>query len=374
MAQSTISSDNRVTKFLSQVYRTYVAGGRFGPYQGTSENAVVQVKRDLKKVSVPLVGELSGNGVSGSGTLTGNEESLSNYAFELTPTYYRNGVVIDNEEREKSEFDLYREARPTLQDWMMKLKRDQTIEAMCAVEAGGTYLNYGDASDANHNTWLTNNNDRVLYGAAKNNTSAGDHSASLANLTTADDRLDAAQITLLKRIARSASPLIRPVTVDGDVESFVYFVDPYGFRDLKEDSTIAQANREARKRGLNNPIFADGDLMYDGVVIKEIPEIAKFIDDTSSDAFSGVWGANATANGLNDAGGSSSRVGVGFLCGAQAIGMGIGRMPEFKIKKEDDYGHQNGVGISCKHDIKKFFYNNKQHGVVTHFFSAPLDS
>ena len=85
-------------------------------------------------------------------------------------------------------------------------------------------------------------------------------------------------------------------------------------------------------------------------------------------------GANATGDNLVTSGNGSSRVGVGFFCGAQALGFGIARPASFKRKKEDDYEHQNGVGITMKHDIKKTFYNLKQHGMVTHFHSAAADS
>lgn len=386
MAGSSIQSANQTTRFQSEVRREYVRGGRFGPYIGKTENAIIQVKQDLKKVSIPLVGKLGNAGVSGSTQLSGSESPLANYAATLDPTYWRNGVLIDNEENEKAEFDLFQEARPALMNWAMEKKRDQIIQAMGAIEAGGTYYNYGGtegskgstaASAANMDTWNTNNQDRVLYGSAKSNNTAGNHTTSLSAIDTTNDKLDAGIITLLKRMAESASPLIRPVKIKSDEPWYVFFVDPYGFRDLKEDSTIAQANREARPREvMDNPIFTGGDLVYDGVIIKKVPEIAIFIDgDSSGSPWDGVWGANAdSADGLDNGGDSSSRVGIGFFCGAQAVGMGLGRMPSFKRRKEDDYEHLNGVGLTMKHDIKKIFYNNKQHGMITAFFSAALDS
>jgi hypothetical protein len=386
MAGSTIVSANQTTRFQSEVRREYVRGGRFGPYIGKTENAIIQVKQYLKKVSIPLVGKLKSAGVSGSSTLGGNEEALSNFAATLQPTYWRNGVLIDNEENEKPEFNLFQEARPALMNWAMEKKRDQIIQAMGAVEAGGTYLNYGGtegafgstaASAANMDTWNTNNQDRVLYGSVKSNNTSGNHTTSLSSIDTTNDKLDSGIITLLKRMAETARPLIRPVKVKSDEPWYVFFVDPYGFRDLKEDSTIAQANREARPREvMDNPIFTGGDLVYDGVIIKKIPEIAIFIDgDSSGSPWDGVWGAGAaSADGLDDGGDTSSRVGIGFFCGAQAVGLGLGRMPSFKRRKEDDYEHLSGVGLTMKHDIKKIFYNNKQHGMITSFFSAALDS
>ena len=181
-------------------------------------------------------------------------------------------------------------------NWAMELKRDQIIQAIGAEEAGGTYLNYGDATAANHDTWNSNNTDRILYGAAKSNLTSGDHTTSLGTIDTTNDKLDADIVTLLKRMAESANPLIRPVMIKSDEPWYVLFVGAFGFRDLKEDSTIAQANREARPREvMDNPIFTGGDLVYDGVIIKKVPDMDKFIDgDGSGSAFDGVWGANGS--------------------------------------------------------------------------------
>lgn len=376
MTNSSVNSSNVVTKWQKKANREFVREGRFGPFIGKDDNSIIQVKQDLKTVSIPLVAKISGNGVTGSQQLSGNEKALANYAFTLTPTYYREGVLVDNEENEKSEFELVEEARPALMNWAMELKRNHIIDALGGVQAGGVYYNYKDASAANLDTYNTNNQDRVLYGSAKSNNTSGNHTASLANIDTTNDKLDAGIVTLAKRMAKNANPIIKPYRIKGDEDWYVFFVDSYGFRDLKEDSTIAQANREAWARGKDNPIFAGGDLLYDGVIIKEVEDFSIFIDgDSSGTVWDGAWGANAASgDGLNDGGNGGSRIGVGFLCGTQAVGFGLGRMPSFKRRKEDDYEHQNGVGLSLKHDIKKMFYNNKQHGALTVFYSAAIDS
>ncbi len=373
MANSIVASANVVTKFQKKTNRDYVRKGRYGPFTGTTDNAIIQIKQDLKTVSIPLIAKIpTGEGVVGSGQLAGNEKALANFAFTLTPTYFREAVLVDNEENEKSEFQLTQEARPALMNWAMELKRDHITQAFGAIEAGGTYLNYGDATAANLDTWNTNNTDRILYGAATNNLTAGDHTTSLGTIDTTNDILSASVIRLLKDIAEQANPIIRPFKIDEDQDTYVFFVDTNGFRDLQVDTEIAQANREARPREVaSNPIFNGGDLFFDGVIIKKVPDIKQFIDgDSTGSAFDAVWGANSTADDLSVAGASSSRVAPGFFCGTQAIGFGLGRMPSFNRRKEDDYGHQNGVGISLKHDIKKMFYNNKQHGVVTSFYSS----
>lgn len=384
MANSTIASGNKTTRFQSQVAHEYVRGGRFGPYIGQTENAIIQVNRNLKKTSLPLIAKLGGAGVNGSATLAGNEEALSNYAYTLQPTYWRNGVLVDNEENELSEFDLFQEARPALMNWTMEKKRDQIIQAMGAIEAGGTYYNYGGsegafgstaASAANMDTWNTNNQDRILYGAAKSNNTSGDHTTSLGTIDTTNDKLDADILGILKRMAKTADPLIRPVMIKGDEPWYVFFVGSFAFRDLRADLDTRHQNAGPRSM-TENVLWTGGDLVYDGIIIKEVPEIdSLFIDgDGAGGPFDGVWGANATGDSLATSGASTSRVGVGFFCGAQALGFGVGRVASFKRRKEDDYEHQNGVGITMKHDIKKTFYNNKQHGMITSFHSAAADS
>jgi hypothetical protein len=385
MAESTISSGNVVTRFKKKVLREYVRGGRFGDAIGMDENKIIQVVNETKKCSIPLVAKVGGAGVRGSTQLSGSEQPLSNYDYTLQPTYHRQGVLIDNEEREKSEFDLFTEARPALMNWMMETKRDEIIQAMGAIEAGGTYYNYGGveasgakgssaASAANMDTWNTNNQDRILYGEAKGNLTAGDHTGSLTAIVAADATLDRGMIELMKRMAQDADPLIRPIMIKGDEPWYVFYVGKYGFRDLRTDLETSHQNAGPRSMS-DNPLWKGGDLVWDGVIIKEVPDIDKFIDNTSgSGLWDGVWGANAAGDSLLTAEAAGGRVGVGFLCGAQALGFGIGRTAQFKRRKEDDYEHLNGVAISAKHDIKKTFFNGKQHGMLTNFHAAAVDA
>ena len=385
MTSMTVSSGNKTIRFQKDVSREYVRDGVYGPYIGKDQNSIIQTNNNLKKISLPLIGKMKGTGVKGSSQLAGSEQSLSNYAQTCQPTHFRQGALVDNEENELAEFDLFSEARPALMNWAMELKRDQITQALGAVQAGGTYYNYGGAegafgataaSGANMDTWNTNNQDRILYGKLKSNNSSGNHTTSLGNIDTTNDKATAAGVTLVKRMATNANPLIRPYMTKDGKPWFVLFIGSLGFRDLREDSTIAQVNRDARERGLNNPIFTDGDLVYNGVIIKEVYDMDKFTDGATDpdDPYSGVWGAGATGDSLATSGASSTRVGVAFLCGAQAVCFVRGRNASFATRKEDDYGHLNGVGVSMKHDIKKAFYNNKQHGMVTWFHSAAADA
>lgn len=370
MANTVVPSDNRVKKFLSDFFQEYVRQSRYAPYTGTSMNNIIVIKEGKQQIQIPLITSLKSAGVSGSGTLRGNGEQVNQYGMTLTPTYHRNAVEFDMEELDKPAYDLMMAARPLLMDWAMEKTRDDITEALGAIYDGTTYANYGTAAAGSKDTWLTNNNDRILFGAAKNNTVAGNFTSSLAAITAADDKMTASVMGVAKRIAQQAQPRIRPFKVAGDKEMFICFHDPYAFRNLAADNAIKEAQREVVGQG--KPIFEGGGFLYDNVWHVEIPEIGEFIDG-DADGYA-PWGADAVADSLATAGDNSSRVGVSFLCGMQAVGFGLGMRPKIVVDKEHDYEFQPGVAVMLKHDIDKAFFNNKQHGVVTIFTSAAVDA
>jgi len=373
MANTTVSADLRVTKYLSEFFKEYIRNSRFSRYTGTSSNNVITIKEDRKRIEIPLVTRLKGNGVTGSNTLRGNGEAIGNYGLTLTPTYYRHAVEFDKEEIEKPNIDLMSAARPLLMDWAKELQRDHIIEGMGAIFNGTTYANYGSATAGAMDTWNTNNADRVLYGEAKANRVAGDHTASLTAIATADAKLDTGIISLAKRMAQQADPHIRPLKSSEDEEAYIMFCDPYAFRDLKADTAIQQAQREGLQRGAKHqPLMTGGDLLWDNVIIREIPEIADFIDGTSGT--NGLWGGSATADGLNTAEAAGGRVGVCFLCGQQALSYGLGQRPKTVVDRLYDFEFQPAVAVELKHDIQKSYFNDVQHGMVTVFVAAAADS
>jgi hypothetical protein len=371
MANTTVIDNNRVIKFRKDFFREYVRDGRFDAETSTTNNGVITIKQDKKIVSIPLVARLSNQGKSGSSTLRGNGEALSNYEMRLTPTYHRNSVEYDKEEGDKPAFELMTAARPALMDWAMELKRDQTILAMGAVSAGGTYVDFGNASQANLDAWLVDNSDRVLFGADTGHYS-GDFSADIAKIAVATDRATGSIIQLLKTMAKNARPRIRPVRIEGAgaKEWFIAYCDSYVFRDIKSD--LKSSHESAMPRSRDNIIFQDGDLMWDGVIIKEVPEISDFIDGGSpivgDDFVAGSdWSYLATAEA------ASGRVSPIFFCGQQAVGFGLGQRPDIIVDPTWDYRFQPGVAVECKHDIDKAFFNDDiQHGMVTGFVAAPI--
>lgn len=358
MADTVLPTTLEVKKYLSKYFTEYVRESGFKPYMGTGTGSVIQVKRELvpggKSIGIPLVGRLKGAGVVGKAALAGNEEALGLYEQEIAVDYLRNAVRIADPDQRYSNFDLLQAARDELGVWAKDKLRADIITALGSIDG----VAYGTANATQKNAWTANNADRVLFGNAKGNYSAT-HATALNNVTNTM-KLTASVISLMKRIAKTADPHIRPtkVTDSQGREYYVAFTGSMAFRDLKNDSVMQQANREARPRDVEkNPIFQDGDLIYDGVVIREIPEIA----------------------GFNNTAAPAVRLEPVYLCGAQALGLAWGQ--EAKAIRDDfDYAMWKGVGVQEVRGIQKMRFATGtggaliDHGLVTGFVAAAADA
>lgn len=345
MALTTVTTNLVEQQWDNDFFESYVRKNRFNRYMGGDSNSIIQIKQDLSKsagdrIHLALITELTGAGVTGDGLLEGNEEALSQYECPITVATRRNAVAVTMNQEQFTGIDLRNAAKSQLQNWAMKKLRTDIINALGSTD--GTTA-YASASEANKDAWLAANADRVVFG---DGTVGGytDHSADLA-LVTASMKLSRAVVSTLKRKAEAASPLIRPVTVGEDSENFVLFVGSGAFRDLKIDMDTTLQN--AQERGDGNPLFKDGDLMYDGVVIRKIQEIPA----------TGTVGA------------TSARLEPVYLCGAQALGVAWAQRTKSRTE-ERDYGFVHGVAIHEMLGVKKLMFNSKQHGVVTGYVGA----
>lgn len=363
--------------WMSSYFKEYVRGSRFAPYMGRSPTSIIFVKYELqtesgKTINLPLITRLKGDGVTGSQVLDGQEEELGNYNCPITVDWRRNGVRVPKSTSFKSEIPLLDAARPMLRQWESEKLRDDVIRAMLSVviadtAAGGATVNIGDSSAANRNAFAAGNQDRLLFGAVLSNWSAT-FATALGNVDTTNDRCTAAAMGLMKRMAKLSDPHIRPYQAD-DAEGEEWFVAFHGsrtFRDLSADATISQVNRDARPREngsfMKNPLFKDGDIVYNGIIHREVPEI-----DAISTNVGGTFSLDA-------AGAASCDVRPVMLCGQQAVGIAWGQEPTPQTDLTKDYKFRPGVGIEELLGVKKMAFNSKQHGMVMGYFAAAADS
>lgn len=374
MASTTVLSGLELTKWQMKFMREYVRDSGFEPYMGTELTNIICVKNDLTDsgytVRIPLVGRLKGNGVSGNTTLSGAEEAMDQYYQDVQWEFYRNAITWTKKEAEKMGPRLMEEARPLLKEWAAELVKYQIIDTFHKMD--GT--KFSSAAAGVRNTWLTNNSDRVLFGSLKANASSNVHATAIATCDSVNDKMTTDTITLAKRIAKTANPHITPFKSNtSGREYFVQFTHPRAFRDLKKDTAMTNANRDARSRegsGMDsNPIFQDGDLIYDGVIVREIPEFEQ----------GRVSGINDETTLVNAGSGGTTDVGVSFLCGQQALAFANKQLPKPVDKSESDYEFIIGKGIELAHGIEKLTWANgsgtrKDNGMVTIYNAATPDA
>ena len=286
MAITTIETNNKLIRFTQEINREFVRENMFSPYMGEDANAIIRIRNELKSggetINLPIVTRLR-NAPVGSGTLVGAEERIDNYGQRVKVDWARNAVVSNKAEQQKDSADIFGEAKPLLSDWGKELQRDEIIAALMAlpsetapgvdVRVNGTL--FQSASAAQLNTWLVDNTDRVLYGAAIANHVSGVHETALDTLDVAGDSITSGRLSLFKSIAMNADPKIRPHTTKNGYEHYIAFMGSNLFRDLKADANIIAANKDARPRegdGVSkNPLFQDGDILWDGIIARQVP-------------------------------------------------------------------------------------------------------
>lgn len=382
MAESTARALLTPQVWDDQFFTEYVRTNRFRRYMGVSPDNVIQVKEDLSRkpgdrISFATARALGG-GVTGNTVLEGNEAELDLRSLTVKILPLRNAVVVTEWDEQKSAIDLRNVARPGLRTWSQERMREDIIVAGKSIaNAAGDMIRWELATAAERNAWLVANADRVLFGSSVANGSSGVVATALATIDNAADKLTPAVVSLAKRRAQMASPRIAPTrTREEDEEWYLMFANPLSFRDLASDPVMVQANRDARVRGVDtNPLFTGGSLVWDGVIIREIPEMGLPVPATTKSI-------GQTGGILAGAGTAGINVGFNFLCGAGAFGAAWSQRLRSTTDVRD-YGFRHGVGVQEIRGIEKLMFgtddasdrgNLIQNGVVTVFTAAVPDA
>lgn len=358
MADTRAATGLTVQQWDDEFFVEYYQENQFSELYGTNENSVIHVKEDLTKkkgdtVTFALLNRLTNDATEGSDTLEGQEEDMSSRSHAVTVNQRRHAVRVSVMEDQKSSIGLRAASKPVLKTWAEEDTRDRIIAALHSKNG----VAYGTATEAEKDAWLVDNADRVLFGAAKSNASSLDHSTSLATIDSTNDICKRASLSLLKRMAITASPKIRPIKDPGNGKrTFLVYAHPLAFRDLKAD--LEGIMDDTTAAGMAMKLFEGGDLMWDGMIIKEL-------DDAPI---------------ITGVGASSIDVTPVFLLGAQAIGYAIASRWKSK-EKWFDYDDKAGCAIAAIDKFEKLRFgtgtgdtdDTKDAGVATFYAAAVAD-
>lgn len=321
MADWSFATGNALTRkawakrwFMEVKPGSYFYGNGFA---GKSHDSIIVEFPDLEKDQgdVVYIGELmqlaEGGGVANDNTMEGNEVVPNTYDDAITITQIRNAIRTGGRESDQRPSDngIRQYAKDLLREWM-SAKLDQDI-----FTALGTSCTKG------------------IYG--------GD--ATATNTIEAGDYMTLSLISKCVAYARKASPMIVGPTVKGQQTPGVIVISPDQAYDLSErDASWAQAQREAQRRGNDNPIFTGALGVHKGVPIHEHQRVA-----TST-----TYGNPANLNGA-----------MGLFMGCRAGSIAYSQKKVWE-EKSFDYSNKVGFCIGAIYGVTKNVFNSADLAVV----------
>lgn len=367
MAEVIINTNLNETRWLVDDYiKPYIRMSGFDRFMGEGSDAIFRVfgpgKTDGgKDIIVPLVGSVKNLGVSGSQVLEGNEVDLETFVDKVQCNWRRNAIKVPKSSSYRTNLDILRIAGPSLRDWaariVLKVGIINNMQGIIVPGGAGTdgflnpdtVVNYANATAAQRNAFLVANKDRILFGVDPANSSSNVWATSLGNVDTTADKMSTLVIDQARVMASATSdiaatgPAIEPYMTEDGEEWYVMFVNRYQMRDLRRDPAMLSANRDAMERGKNNPLFRNGDLLWNGVIIREVADIP---------VIAGV-------------GASGADVAQAFMAGKNAVTIAWGQKPRLITSTEQDYQFRPATAVEELIGIKKTSYNGVQFGGVT---------
>lgn len=324
------------------------------PLIGTSSDSIIHRKTELEKgsgdkITVGLRMQLTGKGVSSSGTLEGNEEALTTYSDSFVLDELAHAVRVRNPTRsidaKRVQFNLRTEAKDGLRDWYAKRMSVSFFNQVCGytpanTEAATTGLVYTGlnavvAPATGYQLW------------SETGTSADE------NLDSTGDLFKLVYLDYAKEKAQTADVPIRPLMIEGE-EKYVVYLHPYQVTDLRTDAATAGNWFDIQKAAMQggkvskNPIYTGALGEYNGVIIRQSYDVCQGVNSSTGAAISTVRRA--------------------VFLGAQAAMMSFGpdtSADSFAWEEETfDYGRELGVSAQSLFGMKKTQFNSKDFGSI----------
>ncbi len=311
-------------------------------FMGKGTDSLCQILDETSKgpgdrIRVGLRMQLSGAGVSGDGTLEGQEEELVTYTDDVTIDQLRHAVRSKGRaSQQRVSFEVRDEAKMGLKDWWADRIDTWFFNQLAGNTAQSDVKYTGMQSTLAPST--TTGNARIIYGPDDETTENSISTASASNNF---------QLTMLDRaiaLARTATPLIRPLK-DG---KFVCFLHPWQVYNLRTDATANRVTwydtQKARVQGgeMDNGIYSGALGEYNGVILHQ--------------------------NNRIPAAGAVTTVRRAVFCGAQAAAFATGQDngPSKMTWVEElfDYDNKLGVAAGMIGGLKKLQFNNIDFGTI----------
>jgi hypothetical protein len=327
---------------------------------GDSPDDPIQLINDLKgqknqgdTINIPVVFADRTGGKRGTQTLSGSESQIINDGDRVTVEVVRNAWAVHEADQQKSSIDLAEQVEPLSTDWLSVTLRNDLLSAAGSPNLDGK-TPYASTTESDKNAWLAANADRVLFGASVGNASSLVHATALATLDSTADIMSAAigDLAAFMFADTEQTQAIRPWKVeDSDQEWRIFLLGNRAWRDLKKDTRVVDSYKYAASRGMSNRLFTGGEIILDGNVYRNIPEIRPIV---------GVGSGGVDVEPV-------------YVMGGSALAVAWAQKPK-EISEKRDFGIITGTGVQEKRGFKKIMYQQKQFGMLTLYVAAPANS
>lgn len=317
----------------------------FGKFMGEDSDNMIQLRTETSQnagdsITIGLRVQMIGDGATEGQTLAGNEEALSTYNDKMLINEMAHAVRVRNKntiDAQRVPFSLRGEAKLGLKDWFTNRFDTVMFNHLC----GNTLVT--DARYTGNNAIAAPTRFFRPGGATDDATINGDSSKTF-NLTYIDAMVERANV---------ASPLIRPIIINGE-RKFVVFLHDFQVTDMRTSTSTGQwldIQKAALAGGAasKSPIYSGALGEYNDCILHK---------------------SNRITTGISNAGAAQTSTRRAVLCGAQAGSVGFGK--EFSagshykwIEELFDYERELGVSAQTVWGIKKAVYNALDFGVIT---------
>jgi N4-gp56 family major capsid protein len=232
------------------------------------------------------------------------------------------------------------DAKTNLADWFAGVYDTYMFDHLCG-NTTQTFANTAVAPDADHYI--------VSGDVTKSNTIATDE----GNLSN-NDQIQLADLDYAKEAAKTLTPPIRPVMIDGG-EYYVVVLHSYSVTDLRLDiansayTSWPDIQMYANKRGLTNPIFTGALGVYNGMILYESTRIYSPVSNVRRNLFLGAQAGTFAVGSAYDSI-ESQRVGKDMLMSW--------------YEQTDDYGNEKGISVGNIFGVKATRFNSKDFGKI----------
>ena len=358
-----------VKVWAKQLFTEALKATKFNRFLGNTPSSLVQRRTELQKsagdkITIGLRLQAAGVGITGDSVLEGNEESLQVYSDAVLIDQLRHAFRSGGKmTQQRVLFDIREESMEALRDsWADRL------DAGFFNQIGGatvTVTGPNITQVTSTNTAYTGNNAAIAPTATTgliiggNSVTTDTTEGSLSATTT--QSLVLRDIDRCVAKAKVASPMIRPLKINGD-DKYVLFLHPYQVFSLRGGTNTGQwidIQKAAMTGGqvTNNPLYTGALGEYNNCIMHEDSRVP--IIQTTPNS------------------GTNTQFYRGIFCGAQAASFAVGQDNRDGamnwVEELFDYGNQFGVASAMIYGIKKMVFNSSDFStiVVSSYAPAP---